>query len=146
MTAADLPRLSVRLHGGINPRRCLELAKAADTHGFDTVWFAENPFNRGALPAASACAAATTRVRIGIGVLNPYNRHPTLIAMEIGALDELAHGRARLGIGSGIASATERMGLAKQRPLAALRDAVTIGAPCSRARRITPAARSPRTR
>jgi 5,10-methylenetetrahydromethanopterin reductase len=59
-------------------------------------------------------------------VLNPYNRHPTLIAMEIGALDELADGRARLGIGSGIAAATERMGLRPERPLAAVRDAVTI--------------------
>jgi 5,10-methylenetetrahydromethanopterin reductase len=59
-------------------------------------------------------------------VFNPYNRHPTLIAMEIGALDELAQGRARLGIGSGIASATERMGLETDRPLAAVRDAITI--------------------
>jgi 5,10-methylenetetrahydromethanopterin reductase len=46
--------------------------------------------------------------------------------MEIGALDELAQGRARLGIGSGIASATERMGLSTERPLAAVRDAITI--------------------
>ena len=59
-------------------------------------------------------------------MFNPYNRHPTLIAMEIGALDELAQGRARLGIGSGIASATERMGLSTERPLAAVRDAITI--------------------
>ena len=94
--------------------------------GYESVWFAENAFNRGVLPAASACAAATSRVGIGIGVLNPYNRHPTLIAMEIGALDELAQGRARLGIGSGIASATERMGLSTERPLAAVRDAITI--------------------
>ena len=78
------------------------------------------------LPAASACAAATSRIGIGIGVFNPYNRHPTLIAMEIGALDELARGRARLGIGSGIAAATERMGLSADRPLAAVRDAITI--------------------
>jgi 5,10-methylenetetrahydromethanopterin reductase len=46
--------------------------------------------------------------------------------MEIGALDELAQGRARLGIGSGIASATQRMGLSTERPLAAVRDAITI--------------------
>ena len=59
-------------------------------------------------------------------MFNPYNRHPTLIAMEIGALDELAQGRARLGIGSGIAAATERMGLSTDRPLAAVRDAITI--------------------
>src|SRR5215510_3467763 len=105
----DLPKLSVRLHGGIDPRRALDLAPVADANGFDSVWFAENPFNRGVLPAASACAAATSRVRIGIG-----------------ALDELAQGRARLGLGSGIAAATERMGLPADRPLAAARDAITI--------------------
>jgi 5,10-methylenetetrahydromethanopterin reductase len=126
MDVIDLPKLSVRLHGGIDPRRALDLAQVADANGFDSVWFAENPFNRGVLPAASACAAATRRVRIGIGVFNPYNRHPTLIAMEIGALDELAQGRARLGLGSGIAAATERMGLPPDRPLAAARDAITI--------------------
>jgi 5,10-methylenetetrahydromethanopterin reductase len=126
MSVVDLPKLSIRLHGGIDPRRSLDLAKVADANGFDSVWFAENPFSRGVLPAASACAAATSRVRIGIGVFNPYNRHPTLMAMEIGALDELSQGRARLGIGSGIATATERMGLDIERPLAAVRDAITI--------------------
>lgn len=123
---SDLPKLSVRLHGGIDPSRCIALAKAAEAQGFDSVWFAENPFNRGVLPAASACAAATGRIGIGIGVFNPHNRHPTLMAMEIGALDELAQGRARLGIGSGIAAATERMGLKSDRPLAAVRDAIAI--------------------
>jgi 5,10-methylenetetrahydromethanopterin reductase len=122
----ELPKISVRLSGGIDPRRCVELAKLADAHGFHTVWFAENAFARGVLPAASACAAATARIGVGIGVLNPYNRHPTLMAMEIGALDELAQGRARLGIGSGVAAATERMGLSSDRPLAAVRDAITI--------------------
>ena len=121
-----MPKLSLRLSGAIAPARCVDLAVAAQAAGYAGVWFAENPFNRGVLPAAAACAAATTRIGIGIGVFNPYNRHPTLIAMEIGALDELAQGRARLGIGSGIASATERMGLSAERPLAAARDAISI--------------------
>jgi len=122
----ELPDFGMRLHGGIEPQRCVELAEAADAGGFTSVWFAENPFGRGALPAASACAVATRRARIGIGVFNPYNRHPTLIAMEIGALDELSHGRAGLGIGSGIGAAVERMGLNYDRPLAAVRDAIVI--------------------
>jgi 5,10-methylenetetrahydromethanopterin reductase len=122
----DLPKLSVRLHGGIPPARCVEIARLAEALSYAGLWFAENPFHRGVLPAASACAAATSRIGIGIGVFNPHNRHPTLIAMEIGALDELAQGRARLGIGSGIASATQRMGLSTERPLAAVRDAVAI--------------------
>src|SRR5215468_6928384 len=120
------PRLSVRLHGGLTPQQCIKQAQAAEMAGLAGVWFAENPFNRGILPTAAACAAATSALRIGAGVFNPYNRHPTLIAMEVGALDELARGRARLGIGSGIAAATERMGLPADRPLAAARDAVTI--------------------
>jgi 5,10-methylenetetrahydromethanopterin reductase len=123
---AQPPKLSVRLHGGLAPRRCVELATAAEASGFHAVWFAENPFNRGVLPAAAACAAATRRIGMGIGVFNPYNRHPTLIAMEIGPLDELAQRRVRLGIGSGIASAIRRMGLESDRPLAAVRDAITI--------------------
>jgi 5,10-methylenetetrahydromethanopterin reductase len=120
------PKLSVRLHGGIDPCRSVALAECAEASGFASIWLAENPFGRGVLPAAAACAAATGRIGIGIGVLNPYNRHPTLMAMEIGALDELAQGRARLGIGSGIAAATARMGLSADRPLAALRDSFAI--------------------
>ena len=123
---ADLPKLSVRLSGATDPRHCLELARIAEANRYHSVWFAENAFARGVLPAASACAAATRTIGIGIGVFNPYNRHPTLMAMEIGALDELAQGRARLAIGSGIATPTERMGLRADRPLAAVRDAITI--------------------
>ena len=109
-----LPRLSVRLHGGMTPRHCVEQAQAAEAAGIDAIWFAENPFARGIMPAAAACALATKTQSIGAGVFNPYGRHPTLIAMEIGALDELSGGRVRLGIGSGLGHAVERMGLQHQ--------------------------------
>ncbi|HEX3952922.1 MAG TPA: LLM class flavin-dependent oxidoreductase [Stellaceae bacterium] len=125
MSPSDLPRFGVRLHGGLAPHRCIELGLAAEASGFHSLWFAENPFHRGVLPAASALAAQTTRIKLGIGIVNPYNRHPTLIAMEFGALDELAGGRAVLGIGSGIGAQVERMGF-RYRPLAALRDTTDI--------------------
>jgi 5,10-methylenetetrahydromethanopterin reductase len=118
--------IGLRLHGGLDPHRCVELAQAADANHFASVWFAENPFERGVLPAAAACAVATERIRIGIGVWNPFNRHPSLIAMEIGALDELAKGRVSLGIGSGMTSAIRKLSLDDKRPLAALRDTFHI--------------------
>ncbi len=121
-----LSNLSVRLHGGMTPQQCVAQAQAAEAAGLGGLWFAENPFGRGILPAAAACAVATRRLRIGAGVFNPYNRHPTLIAMEIGALDELSAGRVRLGIGSGIGSAIERMGFRYDRPLTTLREAIAI--------------------
>src|SRR5262249_13546064 len=119
-------RLSLRVHGGMTPQQCVAQAQAAEAAGFHGIWFAENPFNRGVLPAAAASAVATRTLKISPGVFNPYNRHPTLMAMETGALDELAQGRVRLGIGSGIGTAVERMGFAYDRPLTTLREAVTI--------------------
>lgn len=121
-----LPKLAARLHGGMTPQQCVAQARAAEATGFAGLWFAENPFARGILPAAAACAVATASLQIGAGVFNPFNRHPSLIAMEIGALDELAGGRVRLGIGSGIGSAVERMGMSYARPLTAVAEAVAI--------------------
>jgi 5,10-methylenetetrahydromethanopterin reductase len=121
-----LPTVGVRVHGGMTPVACIEVAEAVERNGLSALWFAENPFNRGVLPAAAAATLATKHIRIGIGVFNPYNRHPTLIAMEIGALDELAGGRVGLGLGSGIGDRVVRMGLSYDKPLAALRDAITI--------------------
>jgi 5,10-methylenetetrahydromethanopterin reductase len=121
-----LPRISVRVDGSMTPAACAEVAGAADAAGFAGVWFAENAFARGILPAAAACALATRKLRINAGVFNPYSRHPTMMAMEIGALDELSGGRATVTVGAGIMSATEKMGLKTDKPVVALRDAITI--------------------
>ncbi len=122
----DLPSIGVRVHGGMPAARCIALATAAEANGFASLWFAENPFNRGVVPAVAGAVLATKRLRVGIGVVNPYNRHPTLIAMEIAALDELAQGRAALGIGSGIGERVMQMGLPYDKPLGAVRDAIAI--------------------
>ena len=120
------PRLGIRLHGGLAPQRSVELARAAEANGFASVWFAENPMERGVIAAMAACAVATKRVELGVGVWNPYLRHPVQIAMEIGALDELSGGRASLGLGSGLAASIKRLGIDNSRPLGALRDAFEI--------------------
>jgi len=120
------PRLGIRLHGGLPPQRCVELAVAAESHGFASVWFAENPLERGALPALAACAVATQRLELGIGVWNPFLRHPAQIAMDAGALDDLSGGRLTLGLGSGVANPIRRLGVDNARTLAAMKDTFTI--------------------
>lgn len=123
---SPLPKLSVRLHGGMPPHECLAFAQTADAAGLSGVWFAENAFTRGILPAATLCAARTERIHIGAGVFNPFSRHPALMAMEIGALDEVSGGRTSISIGAGVAGSVERMGFSYDKPLSAVRDAVTI--------------------
>lgn len=127
-----VPRIGMRLHGGLTARQCVELAVAGDRNGFSTAWFAENAFARGALPAAAACAVATKRLRIAAGVFNPFSRHPSMMAMEIGGLDELCDGRAILGIGAGIGSAVQKIGHPSDKPLAAVRDTLEIVRPLLR--------------
>jgi 5,10-methylenetetrahydromethanopterin reductase len=46
-------------------------------------------------------AAATDRILLGTWVTNPVTRHPTVTANAIVTLNDLAHGRAFLGIGVG---------------------------------------------
>jgi 5,10-methylenetetrahydromethanopterin reductase len=118
------PRIALRVHGGLPARECAAQARAAEEAGFSTVWFAENPFARGAMSGLAASALATSTIRLGVGVFNPFNRHPTLIAMEVAALDELSEGRVVLSIGAGIR--LEQMGIAAPRRIAAVRDAIHI--------------------
>lgn len=121
-----MPDIGIRVSGAIAPQRCVELAGAAEDAGFTSIWFAENPLQRGIMATAGACATATRRLRIGVGVINPYSRHPAQIAMDFAALDELSGGRAVLGLGSGIAAAVQRMGVDAGRPVAAVQEAIGI--------------------
>jgi 5,10-methylenetetrahydromethanopterin reductase len=121
---SERPRIALRVHGGLPARECAAQARAAEAAGFSTVWFAENAFARGAMSGLAASALATSTIRLGVGVVNPFTRHPTLIAMEVAALDELSGGRVVLGIGSGIR--LDELGIAAPRRIAAARDAIHI--------------------
>jgi 5,10-methylenetetrahydromethanopterin reductase len=119
-------RFGMRLDGWMKPSACVELAQEAEACGLDSIWFAENPYGRGVFPTMTASGLATKKIAVGIGVLNPFQRHPTLIAMEMGAMDELLGGRTNLGIGAGIPRKLKQADIDMSKPIAAMRDAITI--------------------
>ena len=51
-------------------------AMLAETLGFSSYWVPEDYAFPGAFSICSAIACQTERIKIGIGVLNPYTRHP----------------------------------------------------------------------
>jgi probable F420-dependent oxidoreductase len=101
------------------------VAKAADDHGFATLWAGEHvvmvddpasayPYSddgRMSVPASadwldpliclSFVAAATTRIGIATGVLLLPEHNPILVAKQSASLDRLSGGRFTLGIGIG---------------------------------------------
>src|SRR5688572_32584408 len=78
------------------------LAARAEALGYDDVWLADERFFREVYACLTAFAQTTRRVRLGPCVTDPYTRHPALTAMAIATLDEIAGGRAVLGIGAGV--------------------------------------------
>lgn len=91
-----------------------DLVEAADAWGLDIMWLAELHFDpaRSVLSAplcvASAAAARTKRIRIGIGVQVLPLGNPLRIAEEAATVDQISHGRLILGVGrSGVARTYE---------------------------------------
>lgn len=101
-------------------------ARAAEANGHDALWLVEDLWHRGAVPLATACALATERIRIGVGVLNPYTLHPTLFAMNYGSLAEVTGGRAVLGMGSSVKSWVEQMGFEHRLPRTMVKESIEI--------------------
>lgn len=98
------------------------LAGAAETRGFDSLWFPDHthvPVHRqtpwpggGELPreyyrlhdpliALASAAAATTQLQIATGVLLLAQRDPIVTAKALSSLDVLSGGRLVVGVGAG---------------------------------------------
>jgi 5,10-methylenetetrahydromethanopterin reductase len=119
--------LGVALMGAEAPARAREWARAAERAGLGSVWVVEDYFYPGAYALAGAAAAVTERITIGLGVVNPFTRHPAVLAMETAALARMAPGRIVLGVGSSNRRwIEEQMGIPFRTPLADLQECVTI--------------------
>src|SRR5262245_11157859 len=100
----------------------VELARAAEERGFESLWFPEHshipasrrtPFPAGGdLPkqyydvyepfiALSAAGAVTTRLRLATGVRLVVQRDPIQTAKDVATLDRVSDGRFLFGIGAG---------------------------------------------
>lgn len=79
-------------------RESVDLAVAAESLGYDSVWAAE-AYGSDAVSVLAAVAARTQRIEIGSAVLQIPARSPAMTAMTAASLDGLSDGRFRLGLG-----------------------------------------------
>src|SRR5215813_13436327 len=110
------------------------MARTAEALGFESFWCSEHPImpvhstsrhpgtSDGIIPesyahsvdpfVALACASgATTRIKLGTGIVLVPERHPLLLAKEVATLDRFSGGRFLFGIGAGwLREETEIMG------------------------------------
>src|SRR5579859_2888366 len=95
---------------GADPGTLTGRAQRAEHAGFESVWIGDHialPGQDGKQPrlevvvAISYLAAATTRIRLGFGVLVLPQRQPVLLAKQLSSIDILSGGRLTVGIGVG---------------------------------------------
>ena len=86
-------------------------ADQARRAGLDSVWLHDSYFERDAVTYASAIASQVPDIRVAMGALNPFTRHPVLVAMTVSAVDEMAPGRVILGLGTALPLRLAQMGI-----------------------------------
>lgn len=106
------------------PEQIPALARHAEDLGYAEVWVAEDYFCYGGLTGAALALGATSRIRVGLGVVASVARHPAVTAMEIATLARAYPGRFLPGIGHGLGFWTDQMGLTPASPLTALTETV----------------------
>ncbi|HEU5089404.1 MAG TPA: LLM class flavin-dependent oxidoreductase [Roseiflexaceae bacterium] len=117
-------RFSVRFNNDLPVAAYPGLARAAEAAGFDQFWVSDDLFLRGVWPILSACAIATSRIKLGTCIVNPYTCHPAEIAMQAAALDELSGGRLLLGLAAGASDFLGWVGIPHLHPLATTAEAI----------------------
>ncbi|MEY7850126.1 5,10-methylenetetrahydromethanopterin reductase [Natrarchaeobius sp. A-rgal3] len=116
MTGVE-PTWGIELTPEHDLERVAGLAALAEEEGFDVAFASSHYFNRDPFVALSRMAEATEDVRLGPGVVNPYEIHPVKLAAQTATIDEVSDGRAVFGVGAGDRSTLATLGVDQDRPL-----------------------------
>jgi 5,10-methylenetetrahydromethanopterin reductase len=119
-------RVALYLQDAHPLRDGMRYAQEAEDAGFEAVWQAESRLVREATIPLAAFAAVTDRIKLGSGVVSMWVRNPAFLAATFSTLDDLAPGRAILGIGAWWDPLAAKVGISRDRPLRVMREVVTV--------------------
>ena len=100
-------------------------ASALESRGYFRVWVpdtAVSPWE--AWLAATIVAQRTDRLQIGLGVTNPYTRHPVVVAQMAATLQQMSGGRLAMSIGKGVEKFLKKAGI--EHHASAVEECITV--------------------
>lgn len=123
-----MKELVVGVHiGAVGAAKLVEGIVAAEEAGIDCAWMTSGGVAPDPLAVFSAAAMKTSRIKLGTCIIPTFPRHPIAMVQGAVAVDSLAPGRLRLGVGpSHIVSVEPMFGIPFERPLEHLREYLTI--------------------
>ena len=121
-----MTRQGMVLYHGIESGADLkEYAAIAERRGYESLWVTERYFHEETFSLLGFLAAATERIKLGVGVVNPFTRNPALTAMSAATLDRISGGRFLLGLGRSDGWVIQdRMGIPYRNPRSTLEETV----------------------
>jgi 5,10-methylenetetrahydromethanopterin reductase len=133
----DGRRLGLLFAGAPRVPEMVALARRAEERGFESVWVAETRMTRDGFVPLAAIAQATSRVKVGTGIVNVYTRGPVVVAISFAALDEIAPGRVLMGLGAGSPLVLAPQGVAWKKPVTRLREYCDVVRPLLRGEEVS---------
>jgi len=100
-----------------DPDDVLDWARRARDAGLESLWVHDSYFERDAVTFVTTVADGLARdrdeggFRVALGAVNPFTRHPVVLAMTGSALDEILPGRIVMGLGTGLPLRLKQMGI-----------------------------------
>jgi 5,10-methylenetetrahydromethanopterin reductase len=117
---------SLRVNNDLDVATLVDLAQRAERYGFDQLWVSNDLFLRSAPVLLGVLAAKTERIKLGVGIMNPYSVHVSEIVMMAATMQEATGGRFLLGVAAGSAEFLAWAGLERPRPLAKTAETIRI--------------------
>lgn len=104
-----MPPLAAEPWAGTDLRELLEMARAVEDLGFDSLWANDSLVRPRieALTFLSAAAAVTDRITLGTAALQPALRRPVQTAQVLASIDRLSGGRLTVAVGAGFPGLSE---------------------------------------
>jgi len=107
----------------LEAREAVESIKVAEDMGVGAVWLTQAGVAPDSMAVLAAAAAVTERIKLGTAIIPTWPRAAVLIAQQALAIDMIAPGRFRLGIGPSTAAGMEPLyGVKYRRPMKNLRE------------------------
>jgi 1,4-dihydroxy-2-naphthoate octaprenyltransferase len=102
-----------------DPADVLDWARRARDAGLESLWIHDSYFERDAVTFVTTVVDGLARdgdrdesgFRVALGAVNPFTRHPVVLAMTGSALDEILPGRIVMGLGTGLPLRLKQMGI-----------------------------------
>ena len=117
----------VLYHGIESGPELKQYGQIAENAGYESLWVTERYFHEEVFSLLGYLGAATERIKLGVGVTNPYTRNPALLAMAAATLDRITGGRFVLGLGRSERDVIQgKMGMAYGNAQAAMQGGVSL--------------------